>query len=325
MGKNSRLQWVDALRAMAMLFVVFGHQATWFDEFFLYTTPIKIPLFFAISGYLFKDREGSQLVFFNNLFRKLVMPFFFLVTIPAVFFSFFYGFDSLLDSWYKMISGESYWFMTCLIVAEVIFFYTKKFTKNNLCFVILCFTCLVIGLLASRNGMLNYAKINTALICQFFLMGGDLFKQYEEKVSHLRNVVPFSMLFLYVMLCFLSQYLFDDITFDCNLNQYYNIGYCLLLILVGCLSCFLIAKKIENYPKWLIYVGQNTIILYLWAGYVLLLFVLFAKIGLFFPNDSILVNVIQTIWATIACMVAAYIVNKNVPFILGKSHKNNYV
>ena len=81
-----RKSWLDALRAMAMLYVVFGHQAQWCEAFFLFTTPIKIPLFFAISGYLFNYYNGQQVLFFKNCFFKLVFPFFFLVTIPAFFF-----------------------------------------------------------------------------------------------------------------------------------------------------------------------------------------------------------------------------------------------
>lgn len=319
MSSNLRLPWVDALRALAMLFVVFGHQAVWFDDFFLYTTPIKIPLFFAISGYLFKVRNGSQIEFYKNLFRKLVMPYFFLVTIPSLIFSFFYGFDSLITSWSKMISGETYWFMTCLIVAEVFFFYIRKYSMNILWAAVLCFTCLVIGLYLSRKGLLSYAKINTALICQTYLMIGVLYKMYEEKLNHLHVSIPVLMFMVYLTLCYISQYIFEDITFDCNLNQYYHIGYCLLLIFLGCLSCFMLVKKIETFPKWLTYIGQNTIILYLWAGLALLLFVILNKLGINMPEESLLINVIQTVWATIVCMGAAYIVNRYLPFILGKS------
>lgn len=316
MKSTLRLPWLDALRAIAMLFVVFGHQAQWYDEFFLYTTPIKIPLFFAISGYLFKERGQKE--FFINLFKKLVMPFFFLVTIPSVFFSFYYGFGYLVDSWYKMISGESYWFLTCLIIAEVIFFYIRKFAKSNFWTVLLCLTCLVFGLLLSRYGILSFAKINTALICQTYLMIGVLYKRYEEIINHLHVSIPILMFMVYVVLCYTSQYIFEDITFDCNLNQYYHIGYCLLLIFMGCFSCIMLANKIHSFPKWLVYIGQNTFILYLWAGYALTVFVVLNKLGFVIPNESLFVSVIQTIWASVTCMCAAYIVNMYFPIILGR-------
>lgn len=131
MIEHNRKLWIDALRAIAMIFVVFGHQAQWCDAFFLYTTPIKIPLFFAITGYIFNPRDGNQKTFFKNWFTKLVFPYFCLATIPVLFYALFYGVNYIWASWYKMISGESYWFMPCLIIAEVIHFYVRKFSHKQ--------------------------------------------------------------------------------------------------------------------------------------------------------------------------------------------------
>lgn len=318
MGNNNRLQWVDALRAMAMLFVVFGHQATWFNLFFLYTTPIKIPLFFAISGYLFKDREGAQMEFFRNLFRKLVMPFFFLVTMPAVILSFYYGVDFLFESWRKMISGESYWFITCLIVAELIHFYLRKICKTTLFVTVVCLICSAIGLLAARDGILSFGKINTALICQTYLLLGFLLRQYEKELDRVPWGGVVGLFVVYVGLCFASQYLFTNTKFDCNLNLYYNTAYCALLITIGCISCFMFAKRITKYPKWLIFIGQNTFILYLWAGHALTFFVVLDKLGVELPQENISYSLVQTIWATVVCMGVAMVVNRYLPFIVGK-------
>lgn len=313
-----RKLWIDALRAMAMIFVVFGHQAQWCETFFLYTTPIKIPLFFAISGYLLNYHEGHQLLFLKNVFLKLVLPFFFLVTIPVIFFIPQGGFGILLDAWMKMISGDSFWFITCLIVAEIMHFYIRKIGKTIFWIILLCFTCFLVGLILARNELLDYGKLNTALISQVFLLIGYIFRQYEKQLNKLNIWEIIVLLSFYFVLCYISKYLFDSNKFDCNRNLYYNIPYCLMLIILGCTSLFLLVKKITKFPFFLIYIGKNTFILYLWAGYSLLFFVILSKWGIVLPEKNLLYSILQTIWAVTTCMLAAYLLNRFLPFVMGK-------
>lgn len=318
---TKRKDWIDALRAMAMLFVVFGHQAQWCNIFFLYTTPIKIPLFFAISGYLFNDRGGQQGVFLKNCFLKLVVPFFCLVTIPALLFAIKDGIGVLFESWRKMLSGESFWFITCLIVSEVLHFYIRKLGKGIFLIIFISLICALTGLLMARNNVLDNGKVNTALISQFYLLIGYLIRKYEEYLDKLNIWWGIIILSIYIILCFVSQYYFESCQFDCHLNLYYNVGYCSLLIITGCMACFIIAKKIKHYPKWLIYVGQNTFILYLWAGASLVFFTALEKIGVVMPTMNLLFSMVQTLWATTTCMSAAWFVNRYIPFVVGKYNK----
>lgn len=321
---KERKTWIDALRAVAMIFVIFGHNAQWCDTFFLFTTPIKIPLFFAISGYLFNDRKGIQIDFFKSLFFKLLLPFFCLVTIPALLLSLYQGVEKLLESWYKMISGDSYWFITCLIVAEVIHFYIRRACKTTLLIVIVCIIVSAIGLFAAKNDVLHFGKVNTALICQAYLLLGLLLKQYEKKLDRLSIEVTVGIFVMYVVLCFVSQFIFSNIMFDCNQNLYYNISFCTLLIVMGCMSCFMLAKRITKIPRWVIFIGQNTFILYLWCGFSMLLFAVLGKLGLELPQENLLYSLVQTIWATVACMFAAFVVNRYAPFIVGRKKRKQY-
>ena len=59
----TRLAWIDVLRALAIILVVFGHQVGGEIVFFLFTSPVKMPLFFAISGYVFSMRGGNDVLF----------------------------------------------------------------------------------------------------------------------------------------------------------------------------------------------------------------------------------------------------------------------
>lgn len=78
---KQRMEWLDCLRAVAMVFVIYGHinNSAW--QFFLFTSPIKIPLFFAVSGYLFKN-GGQVLTKVKKLFISIIIPYFFLSLFP---------------------------------------------------------------------------------------------------------------------------------------------------------------------------------------------------------------------------------------------------
>ena len=43
-GSRKREGWVDGLRAVAVLFVIFGHQIPGNTIYYVFTSPIKIPL-----------------------------------------------------------------------------------------------------------------------------------------------------------------------------------------------------------------------------------------------------------------------------------------
>ena len=64
---SDRLMSIDALRGLAMLLVVFGHSTKGLYPFYVFTSPVKMPLFFALSGYLMNvDREEGS--FLKNIF-----------------------------------------------------------------------------------------------------------------------------------------------------------------------------------------------------------------------------------------------------------------
>ena len=59
----SRKGWVDALRGLAILLVMYGHCVDNMVGYFVFTSPVKMPLFFAITGYVFKLNEGGGIYF----------------------------------------------------------------------------------------------------------------------------------------------------------------------------------------------------------------------------------------------------------------------
>ena len=83
---KNREDWIDALRALAMIFVIYGHLLKKTELSYIYyvfTSPIKLPLFLSISGYLFKEIKDFQ-TFFYKVFRGLVIPWIVLSIAPLL-------------------------------------------------------------------------------------------------------------------------------------------------------------------------------------------------------------------------------------------------
>lgn len=311
--KKDRKLWLDALRGIAMLFVVYGHCVSGWTEYFVFTSPIKMPLFFAISGYLFKPRGGNQGEFYRIIFLKLVIPWFVLGMIP-----YNHPFDRFLD----LLSGRKVWFMPCLIISEVLWFYIHKYSRKDSQIIIFGIFASFIGFIMNKFDFLHYAMINTAFIVQIFFVLGYLIRINEDYLSiKWRKLISFSF-FVYLALGFAVLFLFPGQALDVHKNSYFNIPICALMISIGCISLFTLFNKVDINPKWLVYIGQNTLIIYLLHA---LCFSFFTRGCNFFNIDLIIplpwLGIIKTIFACIMCCFLAWLSNRYLPEIAGKSRR----
>ena len=86
MAEKVRKEWIDGLRGLAMIVVVFGHcllsdSYTRWTPYFVFFSPINVAIFFAISGF-FKHKEGNSAPFFNYILRRLFIPWMILGLFP---------------------------------------------------------------------------------------------------------------------------------------------------------------------------------------------------------------------------------------------------
>lgn len=313
-----RKPWIDALRAFAIILVVFGHQIG-VKEFFIITSPVKMPLFFAISGYLFKMREGDIIVFFCNWFKKLIVPWFCLALIPFIP-KFLKGADFFLflDD---IVSGRKLWFMPCFVIAELIHFCVRKLIKSDYLLVISCTFLTGVGLYFYNIGILNYAMFNRALAVQAFFIIGFLFHKYEDRMINLSWMSIGLGGMIYVILIIISSIVFPKMSLDVHLCQYYNYPYCFLLIIIGIFVLFTAAAKSNISNRTLSVIGQNTLILYIWHSQAIWMLentIVFLKTNVL----NIWIRAfLKTIWAIITCNILAHFINRFVPEIVGKKRQ----
>lgn len=306
---NKRKLWLDSLRGIAMLMVIFGHSAHDWTMFFYFTSPVKMPLFFIISAYVFNPRNGEQQRFLKNLLLKLVMPWLILGMVP--FFS--------VDRFLNLLSGEALWFMPCLIIAEIIWFYINKFSKSSGQIAIYGLLSCVLGFVLHYHHLLRYAMIDTAFIVQIFFVVGYFIRQNEDFLIRRWKIWTPVAMAIYVILGGANMLFWPGEIIDVHLNIYYNIPICFFTIGIGCVGLFTLFKVLNVSPNWLVFIGQNTLVIYIFHGFFVGRAFTYAMNCLGIPSINIvLLGAIKTVIACCLCCLIAMVANKYFPKLVGK-------
>ena len=307
---DNRKLWLDALRGVAMLLVVYGHCVKGWTEFYVFTSPIKMPMFFLISGYLFKPRGGDQVAFFKSIFLKLVVPWLVLGLIHHT---------NPATRFLNLISGKALWFMPCFIIAEIVWFYIHKFFRRDWLIVVAGLAVSGVGLVLAHFHLLRYAMFNTALIVQAFFVLGFLIRKYEDVLDRKWRVWVPAALAIFVLLGVYVLTYGTGRPLDVHMNRYPNLAFCALTIIVGCVAFFTLFRKVNIAPRWLVYVGQNTLAIYILHGIVLFLFNRYgARIGLDASWPLPLLGLLKTVVACLLCCAFAAQANRYLPEVVGK-------
>ena len=323
---NSRKNWLDVLRGIAIIFVVILHSTSKLahhDKYCVFVGPIMLPLFFAISGYLFNIRNGSSLKFYKNLLIKLVVPWFALslIWVRAILIP-FKGFSPyFINHFLRFIKGKDLWYISCLIVAQIIQFYVQKiFRKFHLVCVMDIILCAV-GYIVAQFNLGNIFNINKALIAQFYLMLGYIFKNYESFFSKIKWYIIAIFASLYIGLTISSLLIFPGEYIDVNRNMYPNIFLYLVIITIGVLTLFTVAQKLDLKYKILVYIGQNTLFIYAMHGVLVgMVKNALAIINIILPSNWFFSILLAMLLITICCL-GSFIVNRFLPEIVGRKRK----
>lgn len=319
---GNRKEWLDALRAVAIILVVFGHCLQSYDTFFIYTSPIKIPLFFAITGFLINGQKSVKL-FFKDWFFGIIIPYILLSLIPIIVLSPISSPNVTEQNLKSILSGETYWFLPCLIIGNVIQFYQKKLFERRLyLYVLSCILLSGFGYFLAINHIGDYGCLNLALEVQIFYMLGALLRHFDQAIQdNVPKWMAILAVLVYVTMCLLSNYIYPKESLDVHESYYYDLVVCLFTIIVGVTSLFVLFPKITTHSRMLVFIGQNTFVIYMWAGFVWTIFVsLLHLVGYEYPFN-LLGDLIKSCIIIACCCMAAAVLNKYVPVIVGNTKK----
>ncbi len=319
---RKRKQWIDFLRGLAVLFVLFGHVLEKTDStyyYYVFTSPIKIPLFFVISGYLFNCNRSFP-AFFKRVWTGLILPWLVLSILPIVVISAIKGIPYFYENVGDVVTGRSVWYMPCCIIAELMFFFIVKATRKitTLSMLIICIVSALIGEMLIVRHQLDFLMFNRALTVQLFLLAGYLFKRYEKQLDEIKGVYLWCGVCLYVMLGMISIICYPGANLDVHTGEYYNPAISISMILIGCFCIFYIAKRYDWKSRVITFVGQNSLVFYIWAGYGLAAFTIVSSFTGMIISNQILLAIAQFFAICIFCTIASIVINRFLPEAVGR-------
>lgn len=321
-GTGKRIEWIDALKATALIFVIFGHILLDGSAFFVITSPVKIPLFFAVSGYLFSIKDGSFKPFLLRLLKTRAVPWFILsfVALKVIYAMVSKQFDAACEYLYVFASGIQLWYIPCCIIAEIILFFIIKYSPKFSVTVVIMLALSAAGYLMAINGKGDFAKVNTALISQFFLLIGLVMRKMRDSEKEIPRWAVWLMTAVYAVMVAVSFIRYPGKTFSVSYNDYYSVFVCGTLIVCGIALMFYFAPKLK-YPKFLLYIGRNTLVIYIMHGYFLGITDKFFDMSEVF-DSRILRAVVGTVLICAVCALIAFFINKYLPFVVGAKRKD---
>ena len=319
--KKERQQWLDALRALAMLLVIVGHQAKGQAVFHLFASPIKLPLFFAISGYLFHGQDKSVPDFAKSLIRRLAVPWLIAVTASVLVQIPFHGLSAVPGEVRSVFVDVTLWYLPCLFFAEILFYITLKVGRTLPAIVTIAIAMGLVGLVLARRHILDAMMLNTACIAQLFMLLGYLIRHCEAPLFRMKWPVIACGVAVYILLGVVGMRLWPGKHIDVHRNVYAFLPHSMAMICVGCTTAAMLFHRIGRFPGLCVFIGQNTLIYYMAHNYVIAAVNRVCKLlGLHMP--LVLSITVTTIITCLACALLAVIVNRFLPELAGRRRRS---
>lgn len=223
LGKEKRIDSIDILRAVGIIIMVMGHVG-FGGKFDRYIHTFHMPLFFLISGFLFKHKTDVSIgKLIGAKAKRLLLPY---VTYACINYLFWLilvkGAGDLW--WMPLVRLLTYntenlpicgalWFLTSMFFAEAIYLILDRLFKKDLVrSVVVFFIAIGFSLFESLTGFRLPLSIDTSLVCMGFLEVGRLYKEYKEgkPEKEEKNIIILAggILFLIVnaVLAFVNDY-----------------------------------------------------------------------------------------------------------------------
>lgn len=265
---SKRIQWIDNLKGFSILLVLLGHSFISEDLYrFIYT--FHMPLFFAISGYLFKnDSLENTKEYVNKKAKSLLVPYavFAVLSFPIglILPNYMNGSVSIVDGLSKLfyLKGSvgwniPLWFLSSLFFTETLFFILKKYKIENLVIMVLS---IIFGYVIYKlNIVLPFGIHISIWALLFYAIGNEL--KLSNRVTSFKNVSSIEKVITLSILAILNI-VFGNF-FNINKMEMYhselgNYWYYIIASVSGMLFMILIFSLLKQ-KKILQVIGRRTL------------------------------------------------------------------
>ena len=327
---RSRVEWVDIAKGIGIILVIIGHLSIPYTDLWIYT--FHMPLFFFLSGVVFSGIKYKFKAFLLKRIKALVIPYFALGFGIFLFFTFLYVYhnktgtvppyfvigalDTPVNMLVKFLVQKGYWtvwFLACLFIAEILFYFVLKASKNRMAITVAISSVICVGgLVYYRFGGVTLPwNIDTALIAQFFMCMGYLFSnstsltKFREYITvNASNPVRciMSVLFLVVnVISGFASFKISGSSANMSIGAYGIEPLSFLSAISGILFIIAVASMIKS--RFLSYLGRNTMLVFAWHSRIVIIALnyLYLAIGIF-QSSGFIIRCIYGVVTTIAIL-----------------------
>jgi acyltransferase len=328
---NKRITWIDTTRGINIFLVVLGHTILPY-AWQVYVFSFHMPLFFFLSGYLFNPKKYPDFwQFIIKKARSLLIPYLFFCLLAYIYWVFRFGSTQFFDPIWQAIMSANWlyppfiplWFLTTLFVVEIYFYLLQKYLpKLFLPIAIVLSTAL--GFWLGLNNHLMIWGADIALVASLFYYLGFLAKQNNNWIKSWAK----KFIWIIVPILFIANYLLSQIhNYQMSmLKRAYDVPLVFILAGLTGIGAYLLLSKILKQTIFkeitiFDFLGQNSLIilgLHTIVYYFVTDFFKF-QLGLD-PRDSVLFALLYTILTILLICPFIYIINKKIPFVIGKNN-----
>lgn len=332
---KERIIWIDQLRAVAMLFVVFGHVAI-DKEAIKYIYSFHMPLFFIISGMTHRPNKFNTYIdLIKDKAQKLLLPYLLMnllmfpvwilnfkiikvssTSLVEVFKGIFYANSNIYTA-----PSNATWFLIILFLVEVVFYGLERFFQHNDRMLVLAAGIMGVAAYAESKDKAGYTGpghielVMTAIV--FYLIGYMFIKNLDQVKTFMAKRKNYFMTVIILLL--VGLYFSDNnarVSF--NGNDFGSILYFYIVAISLSVVCILLVMKLP-YIKLLTYIGQNTIA---YVGFHIPMIRFMERSHPIFKENH-LYAIGLAICVYFALIPFIVFINRFLPFIVGKKYRKN--
>lgn len=277
---------------------------------------IHMPLFFVLSGYLFKIKEDTNLIeFTKKKIKSLLIPYCFFATLITfchflqililkkedLFFKILFSKDGIINT-ICMTTKSSFsnlWFLPCILIAEILLAIIIR-NKEKIQWIVIVLLTAVGYYIANVLDVSLPLCIETALFSVLYLKLGNTLKNKDiiKKIDRKCFIVCF------LIFC-ISSYVYFGVLMA-NSPAYYElrISFPIIFFIIsisGNIAMIFFAKKIKN-VYCLQCVGMNSLYIY-GLHFIIQNLITIAINNVFGSNRSFIILIIVTSVNTVTCML----------------------
>jgi len=270
---NNRIAWIDALKGFGMVLVILGHM-TIPDIARRFIFSFHMPLFFFISGYLYRNEFSKR--WLARKIDSLLVPYVVYGMITLIVWI-FVGKTDMRTGVKTLVSGNGLgltWFLTCLFLTELfggcLIRVLRKRSRSCVLLVAICLALL--GYYMPLLRLPGYLKSNVVPMATAFWVGGFLLRSHVFRWYELVTAVFFAFLFWIqrVDMCSTSYG-----------NGFLFVGTAFGFIMVT----FCLFEKLSISWKPFMFIGERSLEFMCWHGILPLLATeLLTRTGIFVPK-----------------------------------------